>query len=1083
MFYLLLILILSAPLIAQEDEWDVTKHMGNSKEVNFTVDNGTWLNLDVSPDGKQIVFDMLGDIYIIPIDGGKAKPIHTGLAWECQPKFSPDGTKILYTSDRDGADNIWYSDIDGKNPQQITKEDFRLLNNACWDKTGDYIIARKHFTSTRSAGAGEMWQYHITGGSGIQLTKRKNDQQDVNSPSLSPDNRYLYFDEDMYPGGFFQYNKDPNSQIYIVRRLDRKTGELENITGGGGSAFRPVPSNSGDKLAFVRRVRTKTVLYLKDLKSGKEWPIFDQLEKDQTEAWAIFGSFTAYDWTPDDKHIVIYGKGGKIWTVDVANKEGKIIPFEVQVEHNIAEAVFSKQNIDFNKFEARVIRGTETSPDGKQIVFSAAGHLYIKDMPNGTPKRLTNANELEYEPSFSPDGKKIVYVSWADDKFGAVNEYDLSINSITTLSQQKGIFRTPRYSPDGRKIVYVKEAGNDYQGFDWSMEPGIYIIDATGSGAERISNEGEYPYFSVDGDRVFYQTGGYLFGGLDKGFHSIDLNGEDKRTHFTSTYTNRFVPSPDGKWIAFNDLHNAYIAPLPMLGESISLGKNTKSIPIARITRDAGYNLHWASDSKSIHWMLGNEYFTNDLKDRFAYLNNGQDELPPLDSIGIKVGLEFERYTPKGYVAFVNAKILTMNSEDEVIDNGTVLVRNNKIEEIGKDISIPENTKVIDCSGKTLMPGLVDVHAHQGTFRYGLSPEKHWPYYASLAYGITTTHDPSSNSEMIFANSEMIKAGEMVGPRIFSTGTILYGADGDFKAVVNSLEDARSHLRRTNAFGAFSVKSYNQPRRNQRQMIMEAARLENMIVVPEGGSHFFHNMSMILDGHTGIEHNIPVAPLYDDVLNLWGASGSHNTPTLIVSYGAVTGEYYWYQNTDVWEKERLLRFTPRSVIDPRSRHRTMIPQEEYENGHILISKSLKKLTDKGVKINLGSHGQLQGLGAHWEMWMLAQGGMTNMEVLRASTMNGADYIGLGHQIGSIEEDKLADIIVLDKNPLEDIMNTETVRYTMVDGRLFEADTMEEIGHGAKQKGNFWWESDMYTPQFDWHGANQLHQRSGCTCGH
>ena len=334
------------------------------------------------------------------------------------------------------------------------------------------------------------------------------------------------------------------------------------------------------------------------------------------------------------------------------------------------------------------------------------------------------------------------------------------------------------------------------------------------------------------------------------------------------------------------------------------------------------------------------------------------------------------------------------------------------------------------------MPGLVDVHAHQGTFRYGLSPQKHWPYWASLAYGITTTHDPSSNSEMIFGNSEMIRAGEMIGPRVYSTGTILYGADGDFKAVVNSIDDARSHLRRTKAFGAFSVKSYNQPRREQRQQVMQAARELNMHVVPEGGSHFYHNMSMVLDGHHGVEHNIPVAPLYNDVLSVWKETITHNTPTLIVSYGSVSGEYYWYQKTNVWEKDRLLRFTPRSIIDSRARHRTMIPDEEYENGHILVSKSLKKLTDQGVKINLGSHGQIQGIGAHWELWMLAQGDMTNEECLRAATMNGAEYIGMGDQIGSIEKGKIADLIILDKNPLENIRNTEFIKYTMINGRLF-----------------------------------------------
>jgi imidazolonepropionase-like amidohydrolase/Tol biopolymer transport system component len=1020
---------------------------------------------------------MLGDIYTMPITGGKAKPIHTGLAWECQPSFSPDGKQILYTSDRDGADNIWVSSIDGSEAKQITKEDFRLLNNAIWSNDGEYIIARKHFTSTRSAGAGEMWMYHLNGKEGIQLTERKNDQQDVNSPNLSPDGKYLYFDEDMYPGGFFQYNKDPNNQIYVIRRLDMETGEIENITGGSGSAFRPVVSNDGQKLAFARRIRSKTKLFVKDLNSGKETEIFDQLEKDQTEAWAIFGSFPSFAWTPDDNNIIVYGKGGKIWNVNVDAKSGQVIPFEAAVNQSIADAVFFKQDIDFDKFKPKVIRGTETSPDGKQIVFSSVGKLYIKKTPNGKPELLTGSDELEYEPSFSSDGRKIVYVTWKDDDYGTIKEIDLTTKKISTLSDGKGIYRTPRYSPDGSKVVYSQEPGNDYQGFDWSMEPGIYLLNLKNNSIERISKEGEYPYFSEDSERIYYQTGGYLFGALEKGFHSVNLNGEDKRTHFTSKYTNRFVPSPDGKYIAFNDLHNAYIAPIPKLGKAIDLSQNTKSVPVVKVSKDAGYNLHWSGGGMNVHWMLGNEYYSSNITEIYAGISQGKEA--DLEVKPIAIGLEIDRYTPEGYTAFTNAKVITVNENNDVLDNATVLVKDNKIVGIGANVDIPEGTKIIDCAGKTLMPGLVDVHAHQGTFRYGLSPEKHWPYYASLAYGITTTHDPSSNSEMIFANSEMIKAGEMVGPRIFSTGTILYGAEGDFKAVVNSLEDARSHLRRTKAFGAFSVKSYNQPRRNQRQMVMVAARLEEMMVVPEGGSHFFHNMSMILDGHTGIEHNIPVAPLYDDVLNLWEATETHNTPTLIVSYGSVTGEYYWYQNTNVWEKERLLRFTPRDIIDSRSRHRTMIPDEEYENGHILVSKSLKKLNDRGVKVNMGSHGQIQGIGAHWEMWMLGQGGMTPMEVIRASTMNGADYLGLGHQIGSIEKGKLADIIVLEDNPLDDIMNTESVVYTMVDGRLFESDTMTEIGHGAKKAGQFWWAQEGSTSTI----LNFGKSHQGCTCGH
>jgi imidazolonepropionase-like amidohydrolase len=345
-------------------------------------------------------------------------------------------------------------------------------------------------------------------------------------------------------------------------------------------------------------------------------------------------------------------------------------------------------------------------------------------------------------------------------------------------------------------------------------------------------------------------------------------------------------------------------------------------------------------------------------------------------------------------------------------------------------------------------------------------------------------HDPSANSEMVFAQSELVKTGQMVGPRVFSTGTILYGADGDFKAVVNSIDDARSALRRTKAFGAFSVKSYNQPRRDQRQMIIQAARELQMEVVPEGGSFFYHNLSMILDGHTTIEHNMPVANLHKDVIELWKNAGTAYTPTLIVSYGGVSGEYYWYQHTNVWENEKLLRFTPRNIIDTRSRHRIMLPEEEYKNGHIKVSEQAKKLNNVGVKVNMGAHGQIQGIGAHWETWMMQQGGMTNHEALKTATINPAQSLGFNDWIGSLEVGKLADLIVMDKNPLENIRNTESIRYTMINGRLYDAETMNEIGNYNKQRPKFSWETRKNWEAFGWQSDTHAEEHGvHCICGH
>ena len=1081
---LLSVAVLSVTVAQAQDKpaakWDVNNPPGPTKEISFTVNEGTWMNLDVSPDGKEIVFDLLGDIYTMSISGGTAKLLRGGHAFEVQPRYSPDGSKILYTSDAGGGDNIWVMQRDGSNPVQITKETFRLLNNAAWMPGGDYIVARKHFTSTRSLGAGEMWMYHISGGGGLQLTVRKNDQQDVNEPVVSSDGRYVYFSEDMYPGGQFQYNKDPNNQIFVIRRLDRETGRIDNVTGGPGGAVRPQLSHDGKTLAFVKRVRTKSVLYLRKLETGEEWPVYDDLSKDQQEAWSIFGLYTGFNWMPNDQEIVIWSRG-KIVRVDInGTNKSTDIPFTVNVKQKIVEAVRFQQNLNPETFQANVIRHAVTSPNGKWLVFNAVGYLWKKELPNGKATRISSGTDFEYEPSFSPDGNTIVYTTWNDENSGAIYSTGLNGGTARKITAAKGIYRQPSFSPDGKSILFRKESGSDAMGPAFTAVTGTFIMQADGSGEKLVTQRGDQPRFNGNGSRIYYTLGG----GMNRQFASCDLSGNDERIHLRSTYGSQFTVSPDDKWISFIDLHEVYVASFPVTGKTVDISANTKDFPVRIVSKDAGINLHWSADSKTLYYTLGNQYFTIPLQDRFGFVANKSESDFKVPEKGIDIQVEVSTDKPTGAIAFTNATIITMKG-DEVITGGTILVENNIIKQIGKaaSVKLPAGAKVIDCKGKTIMPGFIDAHAHGSHFRSGMSPQKHWPYYTNMAYGVTAMHDPSANSEMVFAQSEMVKAGTMTGPRVFSTGTILYGADGDIKAVVNSIDDARSALRRTKAFGAFSVKSYNQPRREQRQMIIQAARELGMEVVPEGGSFFFHNMTMVMDGHTTIEHNIPVAPLYSDVINLWKEAKTAYTPTLIVNYAGVSGEYYWYQHTNVWEKERLLRFTPRTVIDTRSRHRTMLPEEEYKNGHILTSESAKKLNDNGVHVNIGAHGQIQGIGVHWEIWMMQQGGMSNLQALKTATINPAQSLGLDKWIGSLEVGKLADMIVLDKSPLENIRNTESVKYTMVNGRLYDADTMNEIGNSNKPRTKFYWEQIKNAAAFSFPWATETStETETCSCG-
>jgi imidazolonepropionase-like amidohydrolase len=374
------------------------------------------------------------------------------------------------------------------------------------------------------------------------------------------------------------------------------------------------------------------------------------------------------------------------------------------------------------------------------------------------------------------------------------------------------------------------------------------------------------------------------------------------------------------------------------------------------------------------------------------------------------------------------------------------------------EVKVPSGAKVINVAGKTVLPGMVDVHAHGAQGIEEIIPQQNWAEYSVLSFGVTTIHDPSNDTSTIFAASELQRAGRIVAPRIYSTGTILYGAAGPgFAVSIDSLDDALFHLRRLKDVGAVSVKSYQQPRRDQKQQVIEAGRQLGIMVVPEGGAKYQYNMQMIVDGHTGIEHALPLAHCYDDVLQLWSQSKTGYTPTLGVAYGGLSGETYWYDHTNVWEDAQLMRFVPHFAVEPEAIRRTHAPDLHYN--HVNVAKFAKSLRDRGVSVQVGAHGQREGLAAHWEIWMLQQGGFTPWEAFRAATIDGAHYIGLDNDIGSLEKGKLADLFVVDGDPLSNIRLSENVAYTMINGRLYDSKSMNQVAPDAVARRPFFFQKD------------------------
>lgn len=1077
------------------------------RDVPLDTGTGTWLSLDVSPDGKTVVFDLLGDIYAMPsegsADGSRVTCLAAGRQWDMQPRFSPDGQWIAFVSDRTGhggkgGDNIWVMRADGSDVRQVTKESFRLVTQPAWTADSQFIVARKHFTARRSLGAGEMWMWHVDGGTdGVQLTARQSEQKDTGEPAISRDGRYLYYSLDATPGANFEYDKDGNRGIYAIDRLDLRTQQTERVVAGPGGACRPVPSPDGKSLAFVRRVRHVSTLFVMDLASGHARAVYAPLDRDHQETWAVHGVYPAPAWMPDGKSLVFWAQG-KIRRVEVASGRAAEIPFRVKDTRSIAAAVRFPVEVAPGRFTARMIRNATVSPLGDRVVFQALGHLHVADFDGrrvGEPRRLTRAvDEFEHFPSWSRDGRQIVYVAWNDQRLASVRVIAAGGGESRSVTGEPGHYLDPVFSPDGATIVYVKTGGGYLTSPLWGQERGVYAVPVAGPKAKaaagaprRIATRGGTPHFGAGSDRVFLVT---RDGGKDSDGVSLvsvplggAMPGEGERTHYTSDWATEMRVSPDGRRLAFAERHRVWTAPFVDAGKPVAVAPGGKNLPITRLSEEAGSYLHWSGDGRSLHWSLGPVLATLAVAGPPAAAPDSA-VAPLTATIGLPVTADAPR-RPDGtesVIAIRNVKVLTMESVGgeagardgrtrglEVIERGVVVVRGNRIAAVGPEgaVEIPAGATVVDGQGGVVAPGLVDVHAHGAQGENGIIPQDNWNAQANLAFGVTTIHDPSNDTGMVFAASEMQKAGLITAPRIFSTGTILYGAQGSYKAEIESLDDALFHLGRMKAVGAFSVKSYNQPRRDQRQMVLEAARRLGLMVVPEGGALYQHNLTMVADGHTTVEHTLPVARIYDDVKQLWGASDVGYTPTLVVAYGGIGGENYWYAKTQVWANERLARFVPRYVLDPRSRRPFDAPDEEWNHfEEARLARDVLEAKQAGIIAatgrpsgpGLGAHGQMAGIGPHWELWMLAQGGLTPHEALRAATIDGAAQLGLDGDIGSLRAGKLADLVLFREDPTVDVRRSENLALVMLNGRLYDAATLAQVAPLAKAGPTYFFET-------------------------
>ncbi len=1018
--------------------------------LELDLSEGTWMSLDVAPDGRSLLFDILGNIFSLEISGGDASPVLTGMPFEAQPVYSPDGGWIAYVSDRSGNDNVWIARPDGSAPQQLsTLDDNSEFVSPAWSADGRFVYASR---LRPDIGVYELWRYDCNSGAPHQVTNAdlpaglpRAQRPNALGVVASRDGLSLYYAKKL--GGFTPYGDLPSWSI--VRR-DIQTGKEVVVVTAQGSAMRPALSPDDRLLAYASRYEGQTGLRLRNLQTGQDRWLVYPVTTDQQEAWHTLDTMPRHAFMPDGKSL-LYTAGNRIRRIDLASGEIEDIPFAARLEIDLGPPLRREIPEQTGAVQARLIQSPVISPSGDRVAFSAFGQLYVMSLDGSSiPQRVTTASVPEYQPSWSKDGSTLLYVTWTARDGGHIWRTTLDGGEPQQLTTSAGFYSYPVEAGD-ESIVALSSSHHErmIQAMDVSIAPArqtdVVRLPSTGGAPVRMAS-GLYtgpPQVVDDSERIYLRSA--------EGLVSFLLDGSDRRLHLQVTGAGYYflegrVPvddlriSPDGSYALAQSASQLYVIALPEENQqALVLDLNNSDIAHHKLTAIGADFIGWAQGGKMIAWSVGSTIYRRPL----ASIDLGAEEASGESSPYVEefpAIVELPRDVPRGVIVLRGATVIPM-TDSRVITDADVVVVDNRIAAVGKrgTVAVPEGATIRDMTGRYIVPGFVDTHAHWAQIRRGILDFENYGFLANLAYGVTAGLDVSTLSIDALAYQDLLEAGLMTGLRAYSTGPAIFSFN-EFQSQADAvavLQRYKRHYRLDN------LKQYRAGNRRQRQWVAQAALKLGLMPTTEGADNLKLAITQIQDGFAGHEHALPVTDLGRDMVQLMARTRAGYTPTLVLGSGPPAFARYLADNADALaEDPKVQRFFPKFVIDQKTQRGHWYRSDDYL--YPRFAAGVAEISRAGGVVGVGSHSELEGLAFHVEMQALASGGMTPIEVLRAATMGSAEVIGRQAILGSLEPGKFADLVVLDADPLVDIRNTLSLAFVMKNGRLYDAGTLDEL---------------------------------------